>query len=130
MKTEQCPICSNELEIKEVTPCIECGALEDEVKPLKQDIKEGFIHDSNTFNEYRIFEKFEIILCGYCAIDIGSFDPEYFGLPKNKKLGYENLQFLKELKKPTIGKDKYCPECKQRLSFINFVLSARNENAL
>jgi len=130
MKSEQCPICSAELEVKEVTPCIECGALEDEVKSLKQDIIEGFIHDSNTFQEYRIFDKFEINLCNYCAIDIGSFDHEYFGLSKNKKLGYENLQFLKDINKPAIGKDKYCPECKQRLSFINFVLGVRNENTL
>ena len=130
MKSEQCPICGSELEVKEVSPCIECGALENQVALLKQDIKEGFKHDSVEYEEYRIFDKFEITLCGFCALDIGSYEPEYFGFPKNKRLSYEKLQFLKKLEKPTVGKDKYCPECKRRLSFINFVLSARNENAL
>jgi len=134
MKSEQCPICSTELEVKEVTPCIECGALEEEVNRIKEDIKEKNDphHQSLSpeFNLYRIFDKFEVTLCGFCAVDIGSFNPEYFGLPKNKKLGYEKLQFLKKLDSPTIGKDKYCPECKLRLSFINFVISVRNENAL
>jgi len=129
MKPEQCPICSNELELKEATPCIECGVLEDQVTLLKQNIEEGFKHDSVEFKEYRIFEKFEITLCDFCAIDIGSFDPEYFGLAKSKRLGYERLQFLKSLNNPGLGKDKYCSVCKQRLSFINFVLGARNENA-
>ena len=130
MKLEQCPLCGSELEIKEVTPCIECGALEDQVTLLKQDIKENFEHDSVEFAEYRIFNKFKITLCGFCALDIGAYDPEYFGLPKNYRLGYDKLQFLKKVEKPSSGKDKYCPECKQRLSFINFVLSARSENAL
>lgn len=40
MKIEQCPICSNELETREVAPCIECGALDEEVKIMNEDIKE------------------------------------------------------------------------------------------
>ena len=84
MKSEQCPICGSELEVKEVTPCIECGALENQVALLKQDIKEGFKHDSVEYEEYRIFDKFEITLCGFCALDIGSYEPEYLDCLKIK----------------------------------------------
>ena len=84
MKSEQCPICGSELEVKEVTPCIECGALETQVALLKQDIKEGFKHDSVEYEEYRIFDKFEITLCGFCALDIGSYEPEYLDCLKIK----------------------------------------------
>ena len=31
MYIEQCPLCGDELEVREVTPCIVCGALEDRV---------------------------------------------------------------------------------------------------
>ena len=134
METAQCPICSNELEVREVTPCIECGALEEEVEILKNDLKEkdNYHHQplSPEFNLYRVFDKYEITLCNFCAVDSSSKEPQYFGLPKNKKIGYEKLQFLKKIIEPTLGKDKYCSECNQRLSYSNFLISVRNDNAL
>ena len=130
MQIEQCPLCGEELLVKEVTPCIECGALEDRVQVLKQDIAEGFVHDSITYSEYRIFESIEASFCDFCVLDFGSYDPTYFGLPKGTKIGYEKMQFLKSIEKPSVGKDKYCPSCNRRLAFIRFLLRARDENAL
>ncbi len=128
MHNEQCPECGTELEVREVTPCIDCGALEDQVELLKQDIAENYTHDSVEFNVYRLFEKYEVTLCGFCAVDFGSYDPTYFGFPRNKNIGYEKMQFISAVREPKVGKDKYCPACKERLSFTKFLFRVRNEN--
>jgi hypothetical protein len=91
MKYKQCPICGNELEIQDVTPCIECGALEDQVTLLKQNIQEDFNRDSVEFEVYRIFDEFEITLCGFCAIDIGSYDPEFPEFPCVPRISCQNF---------------------------------------
>ena len=130
MKHTQCPICYCELQVKEVTPCISCGALESQVNILKQDINESFRHDSLEFNLYRIFSKFKIILCNFCAVDIGSIASEHFGLQNKKRACYSELDLIKNISNPSIGKDKYCPQCLQRLHNIEFLLSAREHNAL
>ena len=129
MTLEQCPICGSELEIREVTPCFECGVLEDQVAMLREAIQTAFEHDSVNYGVYRIFDALEITLCDFCAIDIGSYDPEYFGLRKDDKLGFQDLHIARKLHEPSVGKDKYCPECNRRLAFINFLLQAREMNA-
>lgn len=129
MRKEQCPFCGSEFEIREVTPCIECGAGEERVQILKKDIAEGFEHDSIQYNLYRIFDELEIVLCDPCALDLGSYDPEYFGLSKYENIGFGKLQFLKKIDNPYLSKDKYCPECKQRLAYIKFLIEARKFNS-
>jgi len=128
MKTEQCPECGSELEIREVAPCAECGMLADKLAVLRQDIHEGFAHDSIEYNVYSVLDKFRITLCDSCAVDIGSYESDYFGLPRDKRLDYCDLHIVKMLAKPGVGKDKYCPKCNRRLTFIKFALNVRAEN--
>jgi hypothetical protein len=123
-------MCGEELVVREVTPCIDCGALEEQVNLLKQDIAEGFAHDAINFNEYRVFGDVEATFCDFCAVDFGSYDPTYFGLPKGARFGYEKMQFLKSVDRPSIGRDKYCPACNLRLAFMKFAFKARDENAI
>jgi len=122
-------LCGTELEVRDVTPCLECGALEDSVAVLRQDIAERFQHDTVEYAVYRILETLEISLCTYCALDIGSYSPDVFGLGKKDRVGFGELQLLRVLRDPSVGKDKYCSECKRRLSFTKFLLEARRLNS-
>lgn len=129
MNLEQCPICGNELEVKEVTPCFDCGSIDDQVTLLRQDVEEGYEHDSIRYNVYRIFNQIEISLCELCAMEFSQYDPHYFGLLSSQELKYGKMQFIKSVREPQVGKDKYCPSCQKRLSFIKFVLEVRNKDA-
>ncbi|WP_298868265.1 hypothetical protein, partial [uncultured Gimesia sp.] len=97
---------------------------------LKQDVEESYQHDSIMYTIYRIFSQIEISLCDLCAMELGLYDPQYFGLSSNQELKYGNMEFIKVVREPRVGKDKYCPSCKKRLSFIKFVLKVRNQDAL
>ncbi len=108
---------------------MECGTLPDQVELLRQDIAERYAHDSVEYCTYRVFDTFELTLCDSCAIGIGSYRPEYFGLAGNRRLGFEELDLLKRITAPSLGKDKYCPECKKRVAFIDVVLKVRECNA-
>ena len=125
MKIENCPICYEELEVVETTPCICCGKDQDKISVLKQGITEQHIHDSFNFATYRAFGKLEVILCDFCPFEFTSFDASFFGFPKEKKMGPENFQFLKIIEKPQIGKDKFCSACYMRSAFITFTLNLR-----
>ena len=74
MKQTHCPLCYEELEVVETTPCIDCGHSVHSLSILKQDIAEGFKHDSVTYSLYRAFEKFECILCDLCTLEFTSYD--------------------------------------------------------
>ena len=100
-----------------------CGNDEDKISILKQDIEEGFLHDTNTFSIYRAFEEIECILCDICTYDFSTMNAEFFGFPKNQTIWPENFQFLKPIEAPAIEKDKFCKSCYIRLSFLNFTLN-------
>ncbi len=103
--------------------------LADNLEWLRRDIEEGFVHDSIEYYVYRLSDAITVTLCEFCALDIGSYRPEYFGLPKGKRLQFTDLRLVKPVPNPRIGKDKYCPQCKSRLAFITFVLSVRDASA-
>jgi hypothetical protein len=62
---------------------------------------------------------------GFCQVDFGSYDPTFFGLPKDARIGYGKMQFVRVVEDVHIGKDKYCPECGYRLAFLEFLEKAR-----
>ena len=76
----------------------------------------------------RIFGELTLVLCDFCQVDFGSFNPEFFGLPKDTRIGYEKMQFLRDVEGARISKDKVCPNCKYRLPFLKFVQQARELN--
>ncbi len=118
MLENYCPICYSKLEVKEVAPCMECGHLDEELEHFH----------SHTFSEMRIFGELSLILCNFCQVDFGSFNPEFCGLPRNTKIGFKNMKFVRLIENVLIKKDKYCPECHHRIQFLNFVCQARELN--
>lgn len=118
MDTINCPLCNSHLEVKEVTPCMECGSDDSELDHYKE-------HD---YKEYELYFGQRVILCDFCDVDFGSYDPEYFGFPKGTRLGLQDFQFIREISDKELRKEKCCPECGHSLPFLNFVDKCRREN--
>jgi hypothetical protein len=117
MTEKQCPICYTPLAVTDVAPCIACGNKPQEI--------EHAIAGKHTYAEMRIFGELTLILCDFCQVDFGSFDPAFFGLSKDARIGYDKMLYLRTVEKVVIGKDKYCPQCEFRLPFLEFVQQAR-----
>ncbi len=119
---EQCPLGSETLQVKDVAPCMECGADPTEL----EDARTG----KHTYAIYRIFGKFDVALCNFCQVDFASYDPQFFGLSRKRRIGLGHaFEFVRELKDVSIRKDKYCPACGYRLGFLKFVQGAREAHA-
>jgi hypothetical protein len=121
MSNTHCPLCYTELEVVDVSPCMDCGTFLHEI----EDAVEG----KHTYAELRIFGDLSLVLCNFCMVDFGSYDPTYFGLPKGTKIGYGKKEFVRAIEVVYIGKDKYCPNCHRRLAFLKFVEQARQLHA-
>jgi hypothetical protein len=120
MSKNYCPICFIKLEVKDVAPCMECGHLDEEIEHALAGI--------HTYYEMRIFGELSLILCDFCQVDFGSFHPEFFSLPPNARIGFGKMQFIRSIDNYSIQKDKFCPDCRHRIQFLNFVYQAREFN--
>jgi hypothetical protein len=120
MNDTHCPICYTPLEVRDVAPCMDCGALPNEI--------EHALSGRHTYAEYRIFGDLTLVLCDFHQVDFGSYDPAYFGLPKNTRIGFQKMQYVRSVEEIRITKDKYCPECDRRLAFLKFLEQARQLN--
>ena len=116
MAESHCPICYTALEVREVAPCFECGADRGEL----EDLADG----EHTYAEL-IALGAPIVLCNFCQVDFSSYDPRYFNRPRGTKLGLGEFQFVREIRDPAPGWDKFCPHCQQRLAFIRFLVQVR-----
>jgi hypothetical protein len=121
MKEANCPLCYAELEVRDVAPCDGCGASAEEL--------EHFASGKHTYAEYEVFAPLKLTLCNFCDVDFGSSDPTFFGLPPNSRIGFQHMRLVQPLREPALGKDKFCPVCKLRLSFLRFVHQARQQHA-
>lgn len=117
MSAEQCPLCFAPLETREVAPCMDCGH-----DPLEL---QHFAEGRHTYAEYRIFGPLSLVLCNFCQVDFGSYDPTCFGLPASARIGFERMSFIRHVDPPQRTFDKVCLECHRRLSFLQFVAAAR-----
>jgi hypothetical protein len=117
MSETHCPLCYTALEVADVAPCMGCGNLPEEI--------EHALSGRHTYAEMRIFGDLTLLLCDFCQVVFGSFNPEVFGLPEDARIGYEKMQFLRDVEEVHVGKDKVCPSCKSRLPFLKFVQRAR-----
>ena len=118
MQATNCPVCFTKLEVRDVAPCMDCGWDPTELEHLEK--------GEHTYAEYRLFGDLTLVLCDFCRVDFMSYDPTYFGLPPKARLPYPEL--LRQIEKPAPGKDKWCPEGHGRLSFIEFLMAARELN--
>ena len=121
MSHDFCPICHTALEVRDVAPCMECGAVTIEI--------EHALAGKHTYAQYRIFDDLTLVLCNICWLEFGNFNPEYFGLPKDTLLGPSRIDFVRSVDDVQIGEDKYCPNCHARLAFLKFVAEARAVHA-
>ncbi len=117
MNPEQCPICFTGMETREVAPCMDCGALPDELRHFHEGL--------HTYAEFRVFDSLRLILCNFCCVDFGSYQPEYFGLPDSVRLSFGRMTLIQEVHPPEKTFDKVCPDCGKRLAFLRFVSEAR-----
>jgi hypothetical protein len=121
MQETYCPLCHGELEVRDVAPCAECGAVPQELEHFKS--------GKHSYAEYEVFPQLELTLCHFCDVDFGSRDPTFFGLPRSARIGYEFMRLVQPIQEPTLGKDKFCPSCNLRLSSLRFVHEARQQHA-
>ena len=121
MNYSDCPLCQTELEVVDVAPCAECGSQPQEI--------EHFLAGRHTYAEMKIFGDLSLVLCDFCQVDFSSNDPTYFGLPLGTRLGLGRMQFARSVKNIGLGKDKHCPNCGDRLAWLEFVVKARELHA-
>jgi hypothetical protein len=122
MSNSQCPICYTPLEVRDVAPCMMCGHLPEEL--------EHALSGRHTYAQWRIFGELSLILCDFCQVDFSSYDPKFFELPKNTRLGFGKMDFVQAIDEIIITQDKYCRNCHYRLAFLKFLEQARNINSI
>lgn len=118
MANEQCPLCSGSLEVREASPCHECGGDPSSLERFK-----GGRH---TYHAVKVFDGQELILCDSCMLNFGSFDPDFFGQPKGSPIGFEHMEVVRQIQSPGQRPDRHCPACGYRLRFLKFVKDSRN----
>jgi hypothetical protein len=119
---EQCPVCYHQLEVRECDPCEDCGYL-----------NHGITHSHKHLETYKIYEVYQglrLTLCDFCAVDFGSYKPEYFGFTGKNPIAYQNFEFVRDVADPQVVKDKFCPECSSRLPFLKFLSEVRSLNSI
>ena len=121
MHETHCPLCHAELEVRDVAPCDECGGLPQEIA--------HFSSGKHSYAEYEVFPPLMLTLCNFCDVYFGSHDPTFYGLPRNARIGYQCMRLVQPVPEPTLGRDKFCPVCNLRLSFLRFVHQARQQHA-
>lgn len=121
MQETHCPLCYEALEVRDVAPCHDCGALPDELNHLRQ--------GDHTYEEYEVFPDMRIVLCNICALEFRLYPAEYFGLPRNTRVGFPDMRLIRTLHDPQREVDKCCPTCGRRLVFLHFVIAARERHA-
>lgn len=121
MQETACPICCGPLEVREVAPCAECGAVPDELEHLRQ--------NKHTYAVYELYDEIRVTLCLICALEIGSIRGDFFGLTGNSRLDYTHLRLVRQIENPSAGRDKYCPACGSRLAYLRFVDAVRKRSA-
>jgi hypothetical protein len=75
----------------------------------------------------RVLGGIEATLCDFCMVDFGSQDPQYFGLAPGTRIGFETMQFVRDVP-ATQGKDQFCPTCGHRLAFLRLVIASRERH--
>lgn len=118
MKQTHCPICYSKLVQKNVAPCDECGGNNLELEHYKE----------HKYHEYILYHDLRLVLCDYCDVDFGSFDPTYFGFTKNTQIGYQDFQLIREVIDIRLVQGKFCEQCGFRLPFLNFIRDCRIAN--
>ncbi len=68
---------------KKCAPCYNCGNLDTEL--------EDFARGIHTYTVYEIYDGIRLTLCDFCAVDIASYAPEFWGLPDRRRISISDL---------------------------------------
>ena len=118
MKNSYCPICYGKLDVRDTTPCMDCGVCPEELEHLTQ--------GKHTYAEFEIVFGLILTLCDFCQVDFGSYGPQTWGFPDNRRIGYEDMIFKRDVE-PVISKTKFCPNCGYGLDFLIFLPEVREK---
>lgn len=121
MQETHCPICYGALESREVAPCDDCGGAPQELDHLRQGI--------HAYSVYTVFAGMELTLCDFCHVDFGSYNPDFFGLPKGQRIDLTKMSLVRSVDQPSLHLGKVCTQCGLRLSFARFVARVRELTA-
>ena len=116
MAEELCPLCDGPLEVREASPCHECGGDPESLARFRK--------GESTYHTVRMFGGLELVLCEVCMVNFGSHDPEFFG-QQGHAIGFEHMDIVKQIQSPSARNDFFCPNCGYRLKFLRFVKDAR-----
>lgn len=108
------------MNLKNVTPCYDCGDESCEIDEFK--------NGDHAYSKWEVFPGHQMVLCDFCDADFGSYQFEYWGFsePVNFDLGDDH--FINDITNPQIEKDWCCSECKHRLAFLKVLKAVRTEN--
>ena len=122
-RKKYCPVCYTELEVIDVAPCDDCGWDENEIQ--------HFDEKKHVYAEFKVYGA-SLILCSFCDVDFSSYDPEFWGFPRNKRLGYGSEGFQKLCEMPvaslSVKKGEFCPKCRARLTYLRALAEVRKKN--
>ena len=97
---------------------MDCGNLPEELQHFHDGI--------HTYAEYRIFGSLSLVLCNFCFVDFGSYDPTHFGLPPRPRISISRFELVRDLYPPPERTYDYvCPDCGRRLAYLEFLVAAR-----
>jgi hypothetical protein len=117
MGQSQCPICYTPLEVRDVAPCMICGGWPEMIHEFgpSSEIREWRLPSGQVLALCRGCELEEFMVPGGWGFRLGLGDTRF---PINA------LQLVRILLSPTLGKDKFCPHCNLRLSFLEVIASS------
>src|SRR5205085_12458687 len=94
--------------------CYDCGALPEELVHLQE--------GKHKYAELELFGS-NLILCDFCQVDFDSYSPGYFRRTGKPRFSSQ-MRFVRDVEKPSLSNDKYCPNCHRRLVFLRFLAHA------
>ncbi len=107
--------------VVDTAPCWDCGHLPEEVE-----------HFRSGRHEYRLVSAFgeRMVLCDFCVVDFGSYEPGFFGLPPSTRigLGTQHLVVMEPVLAPQLSKDAHCEGCSRRLKFLTWLEAVRRRH--
>jgi len=113
----QCPVCYSPLEVRDTTPCFICGAWPESVARFDS---------TAVFTEFRLPDGQPLVLCRGCELEEFMVPGGWgYRLFPSEKLPANVLQRVRGIESPQLGRDKFCPSCNLRLSFLHVVALSR-----
>lgn len=104
---------------KELTPCMDCGGAESELNHFK----------SHKYKEWEVIYNQRLVLRDFCEVDFGSYKSTFFGFKNTTNIGFENFNFVKDIKDKRLQIGLFCNNCRKPHDFLKFVSICRENNS-